>query len=382
MRIRFMLFSLGLIALAGRSAHAQPPSPIDPSLFAFPGSNEDPASASSAGLAVADQWLGDEPFFNPATPGGRRVMLAPTLFRVSRQDLRAANRNFDDNALFIDLSGAAVALPFVPVWVYVHQPGLRFENFVFNRGTGNDPSVPPANIAGQSDTREGRAGISTSGAWQRLRGGFALEWTRRQDRYFTREQSGAPDQGDREVNFEGDAFGYNFGLRYDSADSGAGRVTVGAALRYLPVLEVTGNQVLTLLSGDSLASLSAERQSGWEGGLSARYFVTPAFSALAAFGGHTEQEWSGLGVTSGAYSMWRVAIQFHDSRDPWTVRMGLGQDQQKDAPEPRAGVLGLGLGWNLEGLQLDLGVLHSSIERSGAPTSYEDRVIGSVVVAY
>jgi hypothetical protein len=375
-----MLLSLGLIALAGRSALAQPPSPLDASLFAFPGGTENPPSASSAGLAVADQWLGDQPFYNPAAPAGHEVILSPTMFRVSRQDLRANNRNFDDNALFFDLSGGALAIPKVPVWIYVHQPTLRFEDFVFNRGTGTDPTVQPAVISGQSDTREGRGGISASAGRGRLRGGVAIEWTRRQDRYFVREQSGSPDHGDRELTFESDGFGGNFGLRFDSADSGAGRVTVGAAVRYLPKLEFDADQTLLLFSGDSVATIPAEREAGWEGGISARYFFTADFAGLATFGGRTEQEWKGLDVTSGASTLWRVGIVYHDSRDPWTFRMGLGGDHQDGAPEPRAGVLGIGLGWDVQGILLDLGVEHSSIDRNDAPNSYEDRVIASVVV--
>ena len=382
MRFRFMLLSLAWVALAGRLAQAQPPSPLDPSLFAFPGGTMNPPSAASAGLAGADQWLGDEPFYNPSVMGSRRVVLSPELLRVSRQDLRADNRNFDDNPLFIDLAGAAVAIPRVPVWIYVFQPGLRFEDFVFNRGTGADPSVQPAVITAQSDMREGRAGASASAGWGQFRGGLAVEWTRRQDRYFVREQSGSPDQGDRELSFEGDAFGYNLGFRYDSADSGAGRLTVGAALRALPAMEFDAEQVLTLLSGDSAAIIPVEREAGWEGGLSARYFVTPAFAALAAFGMRTEQEWTGFDTTAGAFTMWRVGIYFHDARDPWTARLAFGMDEQDDSPEPRANILGLGLGWNLEGVQLDLGVQHASIERTDAPRSYEDRVVATVVVGF
>src|SRR5437899_9368145 len=111
MRIRFTLLALGLIAMAGRSAEAQPPAPLDPSLFGFPGGTENPPSAASAGVAGADQWLGDEPFYNPAAPRARKVMVAPTILRMSRQDLRADNRNFDDNPIFFDLAGAAVAVP-------------------------------------------------------------------------------------------------------------------------------------------------------------------------------------------------------------------------------------------------------------------------------
>ncbi|TMQ69101.1 MAG: hypothetical protein E6K80_12775 [Candidatus Eisenbacteria bacterium] len=382
MRIRFVFLSRGLIALAERSAMAQPPSPLDGSLFGFPGESESPASAISAGFAAGDQWLGDEPFYNPAARGARRVIVAPTLFRVSRQDLRADNRNFDDNPLFFDLAGAAVALPYVPVWVYVHQPTLRFEDFVFNRGTGTDPTVQPGVITGQSDTREGRAGISASAGWRRLRGGVALEWTRRQDRYFMREQSGAPDQGDRELSFEGDGTGYDIGLSYDSADTGSRRVTIGAALRKVGELDFDATQALTLLSGDSLGTIHATRESGWEGGVSARYFITSDWAALAAYGGRSKQEWKGFDLTTPASTMWRVGVSFHDALDPWTLRAALGIDEQKGAPEPRAGVFGLGFGWNFEGIQLDFGLQHRSIERKDEPRSYEDRVIGSVAIGF
>ena len=118
-------------------------------------------------------------------------------------------------------------------------------------------------------------------------------------------------------------------------------------------------------------------------GLSARYFFTPAFAGLATVGMRTEQEWKGFDVTSGAFTMWRVGIVFHDSRDPWTARLAFGMDEQDDAPEPRANVVGLGFGWDLEGgVQLDLGVQHSSIEREDEPRSYEDRVVATVVVGF
>jgi hypothetical protein len=382
MRFRILLLSLVCVALAGRLAQAQPPSPIDPTLFAFPGGTMNPPSAASAGLAGADLWLGDEPFNNPAARGARMVVVSPELVRVSRQDLRADNRNFDDNPLFFDLAGAAVGIPKTPVWIYVFQPGLRFEDFVFNRGTGTDPTVQPAVITAQSDMREGRAGLSASYGRNQFRAGLAVEWTRRQDRYFVREQSGSPNQGDRELTFEGDAFGYNIGFRYDSADSGTGRVTIGAAVRALSALDVDADQTLTLLSGDSVATIPAQREAGWEAGLSGRYFFTPAFAALASVGMRTEQEWKGFDTTAGPFTMWRVGISFHDSRDPWTARFAYGMDHQDDVPEPNANVLGLGFGWNLEGIQLDLGVQHSSIERGDEPRSYEDRVIGSVVVGF
>src|SRR5687767_5774076 len=261
MRTRWW-FLIVLLSLTPSVAKAQPPSPIDGDLFAFPGSFWHPPTAASAGLALADSWIGDEPFSNPAARSGTVVIVSPTLFRVSRQDLRAANRNYDEQTLFFDLAGAAVGLPVAPVWIYVHQPELRFEDFAFNRGDGIDPNVTPGTIAGQGEVREGRAGLAGSFGVGKLRTGAAIEWTRRQDRYFVREISGAPDQGDREVRFEGDAIGGTAGLQFDSAESGAGRVTVGLGFRYLSALEVEGEQTLDLLSGTSITPITAEREAG------------------------------------------------------------------------------------------------------------------------
>jgi hypothetical protein len=377
--------SIGLVtvlALAAAPARAVPPEPIDATQFAFPGSFDQPPSAASAGFGLADSWLGDEPFSNPAARGSREVTVSPTALWFSRQDLRADNRNYSDAGASFDLAGAAIALPYVPVWVYVYQPVLRFESYTYTRGTGIDPSVQPATITGESDTREGRAGVAGSVGFQRLRAGAALEWSRREDRYFTREQSGAPDQGDREVTFDGNAFGGTFGLRYDSADSGARRVTIGVAARYLPALTVDGQQTENLLSGSTTTPVSAERESGWEGGVSARYYPTTDLALIASGGGRSQQEWKGFDLVSGAAFSWRVAMEYHDTEDPWTVRFGLGQDQQDQAPEPRAGVVGIGVGWDIQGTLLEAGILHRSIERDQSPNSYEDRLIASVRVGF
>src|SRR5262249_4791827 len=153
MRMRFTLLVLVLIAMAGRSAEAQPFALIDPKLFAFLGSSEDPPTAATAGMAIADQWLADEPFYNPATSGARRVIIAPTVFRVSRQDLRAENRNFEDNAVFFALSGAAVRLPYVPVCISVNQRALQ--------------AVRPCRSGSMGTSRRCASGIMPSTAAQR-----------------------------------------------------------------------------------------------------------------------------------------------------------------------------------------------------------------------
>jgi hypothetical protein len=54
------------LAMTPHGASAATPAPLDPRLFAFPGAFPNPASARSAGLALADRWLGDDPYDNPA----------------------------------------------------------------------------------------------------------------------------------------------------------------------------------------------------------------------------------------------------------------------------------------------------------------------------
>ena len=363
-------------------AAAQTPSPIDPTLFSFPGAFDHPPSAASAGVALADRWLGDEPFLNPAALRAERVLASPAMLHQSRQDLRAGNRNFDERPAVFDIAGAALGVPYLPVWLYIHQPALRFDDYAFNRGTGTDPNVAPASVEGRADVRETRAGAAAAATVARLRLGAAVEWTRRDDRYETEEQSGAPDQGLRTVTFDGSGVGLALGARFDSPESATHPWVLGAALRAIPEIEVTGEQTLDLLSGYSVTPVSAVREAGWEGGLSARYGVSADFSMLASFGGRSAQKWEGFGVESGDKSSWALGGVFHAAGDPWTMRIGYGEEQQTGVPETRAGSLGLGMGWDMDGVILDLGLLHRGIERPGRPRSYDDRVIGSVRVDF
>src|SRR5262245_35239832 len=355
---------------------------IDPTLFSFPGGFDHPPSAASASLALSDRWLGDEPFANPATPLAQRVNASLALLHSSRQDLRAGNRNYDEQPVTFDGAGVALGVPGLPVWLYAHQPILRIEDFVFNRGNGTDPSVPPATIKGQVEAREARAGLASSLALAGVRYGAALEWTWRDDRYWTQETSGSPDQGQRTIAFTGNAIGWAVGARWETPDTSAGKWTVGGAVRSLPKLKVDGDVTLDLLSGYSNTPLSAEREAGWEGGVSIRYGLAGSFAMSAGFGGRSEQRWEGLGITSGAVTAWSLGGEFHDRGDPWALRFGFGQEQQPGVPETQASSLGLGFGWDMEGVILDLGLLHRSVERSGRPHSYDDRVIASVRVDF
>jgi hypothetical protein len=93
-------------------------------------------------------------------------------------------------------------------------------------------------------------------------------------------------------------------------------------------------------------------------------------------------EWDGFGVAEGAAAEWRIGWEYQEPGGPWSLRIGLGQEQQSDVPEARAGVIGLGFGWNPEGTGIDIGILHRTIKRADQPTSYDDRIVASVGIAF
>jgi hypothetical protein len=144
-----------------------------------------------------------------------------------------------------------------------------------------------------------------------------------------------------------------------------GDLVVGAGLRWIP------ESAFEDVPG-------AARGPGWEAGLSARFAAGRAARVFAAFGGTGAREWRALGATTGSSSAWSMAVEFHDERDPWTVRFGIGQERQGEVPEPRAGRVALGLGWAFEGTTLDVAALRRNLQRPDRPDSYDDRVIASV----
>jgi hypothetical protein len=120
--------------------------------------------------------------------------------------------------------------------------------------------------------------------------------------------------------------------------------------------------------------LSVEREAGWEFGTSARYAASPAFRVLASLGGRTAQSWQGFNIAAGRAWEWRAAIEYHDARDPWTLRMGFGQQHQDDVPQPRADDLAIGFGWHFAHVTTDLGLVHRTVVRESQPHSFEDRI--------
>ncbi len=377
------LLLLGSVGLTAASSSAQTPAPVDPVRFSFPGSVPAAGSARSAALALADRWLGEEPFSNPAMIRARGFALSPQLLHMSRQDLRSGNRDFDEQPAFFDAAGGWAALTAGPaeLFLYAYQPVLRLEDNAYTLGTILSTG-PSAIIRTNSTAREVRAGLGASFGVGPARLGVAGEWTRRDDHYELTEESGSPSSGTQTATFSGSGIGVQAGARVEGHLLRARRLAIGASLRYVPALSLDGDQRLDLLSGLTVAAITAERESGWEGGASVLAAVTESVGLLAAVGGRTTQAWQGFGVESGGGAEWKLAVEYRDPRDPWTARIGIGQEQQRGVPEPRAGVLGLGIGWTLEHTQLDLGVTHRTLARSGQPTSYDDRVVGTVTARY
>ncbi|TMQ73613.1 MAG: hypothetical protein E6K81_03750 [Candidatus Eisenbacteria bacterium] len=373
------------LGIGATPAWADPPTPLSPEQFAFPGSTVGPASAVSTGVALADRWLGDEPFENPAAPHGLRIILSPALVRVSRQDLRADNREYSETAAFLDGAGVAIGLP-VPrrltLAAYAYQPVLRIEDNAYVRGRlAPDPGTTPAVIASHSSAREVRAGAALAAALGACRAGVGVEWTHREDRYQVSEQSADPvTAGSDSLGFKGSAVGMQAGVRWDHGDSTAGSFAVGAALRYLPALEVKGEHTVVRAAGSTADSFSAERSSGWEMGVSARVVVSPVFSAFVGVGGRTAQHWEGLDLAAGRAWEWKLGGEFHDERAAWALRFGLGQERQSDVPEPRANVVAVGFGWRFSDFAADVGGERRTLVRTGEPRSAEDRVVVSLRV--
>ncbi len=368
--------AIATAALAGAALAALPEPIVRQDLFPFPGAVTHPASARSAGLALADRWLGEEPFENPAAAPARSVSLTPVITRVSRQDLRARFHDLEETAVFVDGGGARVSLPAgrMTASLYAWQPVLRHEEDAYTRGTVGAPT-PPATVAQSLDMRESRVGLALSFGMSAMRLGVAGEYWRRDDDAIFTESSGVPQTGTREAKLTGSGGAVRAGAR--RAFGVAGRpLDVGLGAGYVMPADIDVATTAYDVPGDT----TARREGWWEGGMSARYAVTEAFAVHAGVGGAAAHDWGALDVTTGGNAMWAVAVAFHDVRDPWSARAGVGQEMTRGAAEPRAGAVGLGLGWLFEGFTIDVGALRRTITRPGSPHSQDDRIAVTATV--
>jgi hypothetical protein len=301
------------------------------------------------------------------------------MLRVSRQDLRGHNRDYSEESAYFDLAGGALRLgnrAFLAS-IYATQPLLRLEDNTFTIGLSSATSSGVMTTS--TAAREAVGGIALSYGSETARVGVAGEWRHRDDRYETKLESGAPTAGTTSLSFSGDGFGASLGARAKFVPFANHPLTVGVAYRFVPSLDLKGDQTSDLTVGSSTASIAVTRSSSWESGGSASWEVTPAFHALVSVGGHGAQRYEAWGVSRGSGSEWSLAGDYHDARDPFALRFGFGAEQQSGTPEPRAGRVGLGFSWLMDSTTLDLGVEHLTLQRPGEPNSTDDRVLLSLI---
>ncbi len=370
-----LLATLALVA----AARAGAPAPLSNPVYGFPlpGDFAAPSNAASAGLSLADRWLGDSPFENPAAKLTQGVLVSPVFQRISRQDLTSANRNVDQNAGYPDIAGGYLSLP-VRRWgvvLYAWQPVLRLEQQAYSQG----PIAAPAAISQQALQREIRAGVALShGLGERLRFGFAGEYLSRNDSYETHEQSGSPNAGDRVLEFSGSSFGAGAGLAYARDPDKPWGSWFGAVLHYSSQLELSGTLDEQLVSGSNQLAFTAKRDAEITGGASARVTVAPATRIVAGVTMRSGADWSGFDFGTGTGASYGVGLDWKDEELPWGARFGVGQESNPDAIEKKAGLLSIGFTWVSGDLVLDIGLLHRNLDREGFPHSADDRAVGSI----
>ena len=380
---RFLQLACLFALLPAPIARAAAPPPLDGDRFAFPGTVAAPTSAISVGLALADRWLGHDPGDNPALVPWRGVLVAPQALRVSRQDLSAGNREFTQRLAYVDLASASLVFPVrgLLIALYAGQPALRLENTKYLVGRNNSVGAT-GSVANDGSTRELRSGLAASlgrGGW---RFGAGVELTHRSDRYQTSEVSGSPESGTRDLQFSGSALGAVLGAHWERRAAERGGLELGAVVRATGALDITGTDVSHLLIGDDTQNVKASRDAIQEFGASARYTISPeshAFLSASARGG---EKWPAFSLAGGTGSTWSAGIDYRDPESPLGVRAGLGQESAPDTAEPRAGMVGAGFTWHSGDTDYDLGILHRTLRRQGAPNSSDDRLIGAVRVTF
>src|SRR6185503_15180989 len=285
-----------VLALASAPVGAQtPPPPLGNPVYGFPvpGDYVTPATAASAGLALADRWLGASVFENPAANLASGVEVSPVFQRTSRQDISSSNRDFVQTFGYLDLASISLAFP-AGKWglaLYGWQPVLRLEEQTYTAG----PLVAPAEVRQLDSQREVRAGAAISRAFGLVRAGVSGEWMHREDNFETHTQSGDPLAGDRVTEFSGDGYGVSGGVVYQKEPDKLHGLWVGASAHYGAEIPLTGSVDEQLAAGDTTYAFEATRGSEWSGGVSARMTVAPSTRVLLGISGRTGQAWDGFG---------------------------------------------------------------------------------------
>jgi len=380
------LLAVLLLATAPSAVRAQAPAALVNPVFAFPlpGDYVGPANAASAGLALADRWLGAGGYENPALflPSGLEA--SPVFQRVNRQDVASENRDYDQVVGYPDLAGARLTFPAggFGLAVYGWQPVLRMEEFSFTTG----PLQSPAFLRFLTSQREIRAGASVSHPVGAARVGVAGEWVRRDDAYETHEQSGGTGAGDRRFEMSGDGFGGSAGVSWEKDPDREWGSWFGAAVHYTSELTLSGTAQdgtpTGSFAGDTTFAFDLTREAEWSGGLSGRITVAPATRVVVGFSFRSGADWQGLGRGTGTGVAWSTGLDWKDEELPWGVRFGLGQETSDGAVESKAGLLSVGFTWVSGDLALDAGILHRNLARGDRPRSSDDRGVLSVRIAF
>lgn len=379
--IRFALPCAVLLAASVAVATAATlPAPLSTGLFPFPAAVLGPADAASAGVGMADRFVGDEPFDNPAAATGLGFRLTPQIALTSRQDLHAANRELDDGGPVFDVGGAraSAVVRGLSLSLYVSQPVLRTDNVSWIVGRTLPVSGSPAAVSIDATAREMRAGLAVSHAAFGGRVGVAGEWVNRDDTYERKEVSGSPDAGTTHAEFSGSGVAAAVGGRWERDPDAMWGWTAGASLRWNGELSTDGTATADQVGGASRTSFTATRASGVEGGAGVRVTVGRGVRALASFGGASAREWDGFGLSPGAQAEVRLAVDLRDPDGPWTARLGVGQEQMPGTNEYRAGHVAIGFGWVDGDMTVDAAVMRRTTTRGNEPNSHDDRGVVSV----
>src|SRR5262245_55924778 len=133
-----------LLSVAAPAARAQVPPVLTSPAFGFPFASEfpSPANAASAGVALADRWLGVSGYENPAALVPKGLEISPVFQRVNRQDIASQNRDYDQVIGYPEFAGGRLSLPMGDwgLMAYAWRPVLRLEEFSYSAG----PLAQPA----------------------------------------------------------------------------------------------------------------------------------------------------------------------------------------------------------------------------------------------
>lgn len=370
---------LAVACFLAPAARAAAPAPLSNPAYGFPvpGSQPAAANAASAGLSLADRWLGDSPYSNPAAAPQKGVEISPLFQRINRQDLAATNRSTTQNRGYPDVAGGSVgaALGKWGVTLYAWQPVLRLEQLNYSSG----PIATPAQIDQEALQREVRGGLAISRAFgDNMRFGLSGEYIYRSDSYTTIETSGSPFAGTRLLEFTGSGIGASAGFTYQKDIDQTWGNWFGAAVHYQQDMDLTGTLDEQLTAGDTQADIAVTRKAQISGGASARVTVAPATRIVLGVSGHTGDEWTEFGAKSDPGVAYSIGLDWKDSELPWGARFGVGQESNPGALEEKSGLLSAGFTWVSGDLVLDVGILHRNLARDGFAHSADDRLVGSV----